>query len=396
MKKLGNLNHPPIQKPHESTTLKISKEMSQPYEILESPTMKAAREIVKSYAIPESPAMKAARDIAQSYAILESPAIKAAREIAQSFVIPESPAMKAVREITQSFVIPESPAMKAVREITQSFVIPESPAMKAAREIAQTFVIPESPAMKAAREIAQSFALPESFAMKAAREIAQSFALPESPTMKAAREIVRSFELQESAAMKVARKMASLFTAQDLSVITEQFNKLLSESSDNIEIKDDSVEQTFVKLAQATSSNSDNGFLSWYDNQPSSIQLIVSIILSYFLNVFSNLSMPLYENWEHLFETETPRVATKLISQSANKEYDINELSSYRFVIVSVLNIRAEPSTKSEVVDELKNGMVVKFLAKSKRWTQVEFICDETGEHKIGWVFSRYLRKFDL
>ncbi|WP_429085599.1 SH3 domain-containing protein [Aeromonas veronii] len=342
MKELRKLNHLHIKTSHGLAALKISKKMSQLFEILESPAMKAAREIAQSYSIPESPSMKAAREIAQSFAIPESPAMKAAREIAQSFAIPESPAMKAARKIVQSFAIPESPAMKAAREIVQSFAIPESPTMKAAREIVQSFAIPESPAMKAARE------------------------------------------------------MTLLFAAQDLSVITEQINKLLSESSDSVEIKDDSVEQTFVKLAQVTSSNSNEGFLSWYDNQPSSIQLIVTLFLSYFLNVFSNLSMPLYKNWEYLFERETPRVATKLISQSANKEYDIYELSNYRFVLVSVLNVRAEPSTKAEVVDELKNGMVVKFVSKSKRWTQIEFICDETGERKIGWVFSRYLRKFEL
>ena len=253
-------------------------------------------------------------------------------------------------------------------------------ALKISKEMSQLFEILESPAMKAAREIAQSYSIPESPAMKAAREIAQSFAIPESPAMKAAREIVQSFALPESPAMKAAREMTLLFAAQDLSVITEQINKILSESSDSIEIKDDSVEQTFVKLAQVTSSNSNEGFLSWYDNQPSSIQLIVT----------------LYKNWEYLFERETPRVATKLITQSANKEYDIYELSNYRFVLVSILNVRAEPSTKAEVVDELKNGMVVKFVTKSKRWTQIEFICDETGERKIGWVFSRYLRKFEL
>lgn len=290
----------------------------------------------------------------------------------------------------------ELAALKISKEMAQSFAILESPAMHAVREITQSLAFQHSAAMHTAREAAQILAFQDSTAMNITRETAHILAFQDSTAMNIAREIAQSFALQESAAMKFARDMALLFAVQDSSVITEHINKLLPESSDNIEVNDESVEQAFVKLSQVTSSNSNGGFLSWYDNQPASTQLIVTLILSYFLNIFSNLSMPLYESWEHLFETETPRGATKLISQSANKEYDINELSDYRFVVASILNVRVEPSTKSEVVDELKNGMIVKFLAKSKRWTQVEFLCDETGERKIGWVFSRYLRKFDL
>lgn len=272
----------------------------------------------------------------------------------------------------------------------------EFAALKISKEMAQSFAILESPAMKFTREIAQSLAFQDSAAMKVTREIAQSLVFQDSAAMKVAREVAQSFALQESAAMKAVREMTLLFATQDSVVITEHINKLLTESSDSVEVKNDSVEQAVVKLAQVTLSNNNGGFLSWYDNQPSSIQLIVTLILSYFLNIFSNLSMPLYENWEYLFQRETPRVATKLVSQAANKEYDIDELNHYRFVVVSVLNVRGEPSIKSEVIDELKNGMVVKFITKSKRWTQIEFLCNETNERKIGWVFSRYLRKFDI
>ncbi|MDX7872694.1 SH3 domain-containing protein [Aeromonas caviae] len=308
----------------------------------------------------------------------------------------ELTALKISKEMVQPFSILESPAMKVTRELAQSLAFQDSAAMKVTRELAQSLAFQDSAAMKVTRELAQSLAFQDSAAMKVTRELAQSLAFQNSAAMKVAREVAQSFALQESAAMKAVREMTLLFATQDSVVIAEHINKLLTESSDGIEVKNDVVEQTVVNLTQVTSSDNNGIFLSWYDNQSSSVQLIVTLILSYFLNVFSNLSMPLYENWEYLFQRETPRVATKLVSQTANKGYEIDELSHYRFVVASVLNIRDEPSIKSEVIDELKNGMVVKFIAKSKRWTHIEYLCNETGERKTGWVFSRYLRKFDI
>lgn len=342
MKENRKLNHLPIRISHEFTALKISKEMTQPFAALESPAMKFTREIVQSLAFQDSAAMKLAREITQSLASQDSAAIKVSREISQSLAFQDSAAMKLTREISQSLALQDSAAMKLTREIAQSLELQDSAAMKVAREVAQSFL------------------------------------------------------LQESAAMKAVREMTLLFATQDPVVIAERISKLLTESSDNIEIKKDSVEQAVIKLAQVTSSDNNGNFLSWYDNQSSSTQLIVTLIFSYFLNIFSNLSMPLYENWAYLFQRETPRAATKLVSQTANKEYDIDELSHYRFVVVSILNIRGEPSIKAEVIDELRNGMVVKFITKSKRWTQIEYLCNETGERKTGWVFSRYLQKFDI
>ncbi|MFM4828999.1 SH3 domain-containing protein [Aeromonas rivipollensis] len=360
MKENREINHLHIQIPYEFTDLKISKEMVQPFSILESPVMKFTREIAQSLAFQDSAAMKTTRELAQSLALQNSAAMKATRELAQSLAFQDSAAMKATRELAQSLAFQDSAAMKATRELAQSLAFQNSAAMKATRELAQSLAFQNSAAMKVAREVAQSFAL------------------------------------QESAAMKAVREMTLLFATQDSVVIAEHINKLLTESSDGIEVKNDAVEQAVVKLTQVTSSDNNVRFLSWYDNQSSSIQLIVTLILSYFLNVFSNLSMPLYEHWEYLFQRETPRVTTKLVSQIANKGYGIDELSHYRFVVVSVLNIRGEPSIKSEVIDELKNGMVVKFITKSKRWTQIEYLCNEAGERKTGWVFSRYLRKFDI
>jgi len=270
--------------------------------------------------------------------------------------------------------------MKAAREMTQSFVLKESASMKAAREMTQSFVLKESASIKAAREMIQSFVLKESASMKAAREMAKSFALQESASMNMTREIVQSFALKEPTAIKAVREMSELFERRNSFTHIDDF---------------DTLEEVVVELGEASSSSNTLSPMDWFDNQTPSVQLLVGLVLAYWINVFSSLSMPLYDDWTYLFEKENTRVASKLVIKAASNEYDGSELASYRFIDASILHVRVNPSINAEIIDEIVNGKVVKYIIKSKRWVQIEFICEDTGEHKVGWVFSRYLRKFE-
>tara|TARA_R110001583_G_scaffold174257_1_gene328695 strand:+ start:1958 stop:2887 length:930 start_codon:yes stop_codon:yes gene_type:complete len=296
------------------------------------------------------------------------------------YTLHKSTTMKAAIEMAQSFALKESATMKTAREMVQSFSLQESASMKMTREIVQSFSLQESASMKMTREIVQSFALKESVTMKAAREMVQSFALQESASIKTTRELLQYFALKEPTAIKAVREISEFFEKRNSSVHLDDFYTL---------------EAVVVELAEASSPKSTLSTMEWYDSQTPSVQLVVGLILAYFINVFSSLSMPLYDDWTYLFEKESTRVASKLVIKTAVNEYNISELSNYRFTDAPILHVRVNPSINAEIIDELEKGKVVKYITKNKRWVQVEFVCKDTGEKKIGWVFSRYLRKFE-
>jgi len=175
-------------------------------------------------------------------------------------------------------------------------------------------------------------------------------------------------------------------------------NPNLDQSLENtcIELDDGSIEESIRELEVVSLSSDEAQFQSWYDNLKPSGQLLISLILSYWLAIAANLTTPIYEDWTHIFKTETPRSAGKLIVEEATELYSLSGLKDYRFVMVNTsLHVRIEANMNSEILDDLDNGKVVHFLTKSKRWAQVEYLCSDTGEEKIGWVLARYLKKFE-
>ncbi|MFA0507260.1 SH3 domain-containing protein [Vibrio sp. 10N.222.54.B12] len=163
-----------------------------------------------------------------------------------------------------------------------------------------------------------------------------------------------------------------------------------------LELDSVSVEESMLELEQASIISDEASFLTWFDGLRPSMQLLISLFLSYWLNIFANLSMPLYEDWGYLFQQEPPRNAVKLVVKEAFKDFDLQELSSYRFVTASSLHVRISSNINSEIIDDLSSGKAVRFVSKSKRWVQIEYLCPDTGEEKTGWVFARYLSKFEL
>lgn len=178
-------------------------------------------------------------------------------------------------------------------------------------------------------------------------------------------------------------------------VLTGQESELTS-TDVTIELNDVEVEESLVELKQVSSISDEASFLAWYDSKKPSIQLLITLVLNYWLSVFVNLSMPLYEDWGYIFQQENSRTAVKSVVREASKEFDLQYLEDYRFVIATSLHVRASASINSEVLDSLSNGKVVRFISKSKRWVKVEYLCPDTGDEQVGWVFARYLAKFEL
>ncbi|MEZ8191941.1 SH3 domain-containing protein [Vibrio sp. 1F279] len=85
----------------------------------------------------------------------------------------------------------------------------------------------------------------------------------------------------------------------------------------------------------------------------------------------------------------------KIIKQNANNAITNPDLlNEMRFVNTPLLNVRMQPSIKSESIGTLKFSTPIVVIERKKSWTLVEWADDEKGVSIKGWVFSRYLQKF--
>jgi len=85
----------------------------------------------------------------------------------------------------------------------------------------------------------------------------------------------------------------------------------------------------------------------------------------------------------------------KVISQT-NYEFSSELLSNYRVVTASSgLIVRSIGNRKGDRIGGLSFGTRVELISKSKNWALIEYYDSELNEYQQGWVFSRYLRKFN-
>ncbi|HHG3187188.1 SH3 domain-containing protein [Vibrio parahaemolyticus] len=303
----------------------------------------------------------------------------------------ELSALTKASEVAKQMSLYESSAPKQASEVAKQMSLYESSALKQASEVAKQMSLYESSALKQASEVAKQMSLYESSALKQARGYLKSFAMQEAASLIAASSISRMFVANDSAAIQAVREMSGSILKQDLAGILDSSNAEIG-----FEINADAIEDAVTQFSTAPALESSSSILDWYNNQPPSMQLIIGLIFSYWIGVFCNLSMPLYEDWSQLFSDTNSRVAPKLIVNEARKEYDLTDLKNYRFVVATILHVRNEPTINSDILDELENGKTVKLIEKSKRWVLVEYLCDDTGEYKTGWVFARYLHRFEI
>lgn len=77
-----------------------------------------------------------------------------------------------------------------------------------------------------------------------------------------------------------------------------------------------------------------------------------------------------------------------------------NEQSDFihnaRYVIAEKLNVRNGPSKDYDIIDTLEYGNVVKVKSKVKYWTEILYKDVENDILIEGWVYNRYLEKFDI
>lgn len=93
---------------------------------------------------------------------------------------------------------------------------------------------------------------------------------------------------------------------------------------------------------------------------------------------------------------ESPQAAKKVVQENARAVAGSPLLlMEYRYVSAKALVARESPRVRSPEVGHLAFGQAVKLLKKEKNFALVLWTDKESGAEIHGWVFSRYLGKFN-
>ena len=139
-----------------------------------------------------------------------------------------------------------------------------------------------------------------------------------------------------------------------------------------------------------------NGFIERFKNLSPVIQAVLFVLfLPYFNGVLVNLTTPYWqEQWDQYSNLKTREVKKEIIS-SASDNFNSQFLQEHHFVATKILYVRKYENTKAEMIDELYIGKIVKVIDKKRSWCLIEYQDSDTNELMQGWVFSRYLSKFN-
>jgi len=128
------------------------------------------------------------------------------------------------------------------------------------------------------------------------------------------------------------------------------------------------------------------------------LKFVVYILLPYFFSVLANLTTPTWERLAlHILSPDTPSEPDTPIT-TLSMLADLKEMSNLRVLRGKRIKVMQESCNRSAVVDELTGGQVVRFIRKSNKWVEIEYLSgtsDFEGEGlSIGWVKSKYVRPF--
>lgn len=88
--------------------------------------------------------------------------------------------------------------------------------------------------------------------------------------------------------------------------------------------------------------------------------------------------------------------ATKQVKEAAREAVgDVRILNDFRFVSAQSLDLKSGPKAKAPVVGQLRFGQTVRLLERQGDFTLVVWRSEDGKVELQGWVFSRYLKRFN-
>ena len=121
---------------------------------------------------------------------------------------------------------------------------------------------------------------------------------------------------------------------------------------------------------------------------PIIIKFVVHILLVLFLNFVSGnyFSPPVHIDYALL---------SKQLKKEIKVGIDHEFYRHYRFVSAPSLTVWSKNSTQSRYVGKLYFGYLVRVVQKKKHWSLIEYRGKEGDVIIQGWVFTRYIKRFD-
>lgn len=184
-----------------------------------------------------------------------------------------------------------------------------------------------------------------------------------------------------------------------IAVLTEQANLLsaLDVVAHSNELPDtDLIEYDIDRQLQEIGKAKDSGsFLNIFSKLHPAIQtLLVFIILHLLLPITQNITANLITPHVEKIISNPESTEREKVRQLKAFSLDELDLSNLRFVTTELLIVRESPSTSSKVKDELRFGQIVTMVNKQRNWMEISYTYKD-GEIIHGWVFSRYIAKFN-
>lgn len=137
-------------------------------------------------------------------------------------------------------------------------------------------------------------------------------------------------------------------------------------------------------------------FADWFKALPPYVQaflwfFLLQVIVPQINSISANLLTPMVQS---VMEQEQRSERDK-INDVRKIRFDLEGIDTegLRFISGTNVRLRSQPSTKSEVLDELDLGQVVAVVSKERNWIEIQYEYED-GETKVGWVFARYTSKF--
>jgi hypothetical protein len=199
------------------------------------------------------------------------------------------------------------------------------------------------------------------------------------------------------------KKTLQVFTeSRHLLIAEPNCLEAIAESIDDIDrhISVDEQTKTSVDFSdscqQLCNAKDSQSFIKIFKSLPLGIQLFLVIFFTQIFlpqvnSISATLLTPIVESY--LSDSESPNREKIKDIKRLPQILDEVTTDNIRFITANNIRLRENPSTKSDILDEIALGQVVTVLSKRRNWIEIMYEY-EHGETMHGWVFARYTAKF--
>ena len=289
--------------------------------------------------------------------------------------------------------LPAIHSKSAINNAMASFATQQSAIDKALASFARPSAIDKAIASFSTQQSAIDKAMASFIRPSTIDKALASFAIQSSVIEK----MIGSFTIQQSAIEKTIRSFAN---SSSLLVCEPSYLSELASIISTIDIGaldasslEDELEQSCSQLEKVDGGKS---LVNVFRNLPPFVQaifyyILINIFLAQVNSISANLLTPIVENYlESIVASDREKVkGIKKIPLSLGSV----DTDGLRFITGNNVRLRINPSTNSEIIDELVLGQVVTVLSKNRNWIEVMYEYED-GESISGWVFTRHTAKF--